>query len=110
VRRGPDVSPSAFARGLDEAGDSKNRANQQKHGVSFEEAGELFTSGAEYLEIFDPDHSEMEDRFISIGPIRRGIVLVVWTERDEDTIRLISARWATQREQALYHQHMDERS
>jgi len=34
----------------------------------------------------------MEDRFISIGPIRRGIVLVVWTERDEDTIRLISAR------------------
>jgi uncharacterized DUF497 family protein len=37
-------------------------------------------------------------------------VLVVRTERDEDTIRLISARWATKREQALYHQYMDEPS
>lgn len=90
--------------------ESKNQANQQKHGVSFEEARELFTSGADYLEIFDADHSEVEDRFISIGPIKRGLVLIVWTERDEATIRLISARWATKREQALYHQYMDERS
>lgn len=90
--------------------ESKNRSNQQKHGVSFEEARELFVSGVDYLEIFDADHSESEDRFISIGPIKRGLVLVVRTERDEDTIRLISARWATKREQALYHHHMDERS
>ena len=90
--------------------DSKNRANQQKHGLSFEEARELFVSGADYLEIFDLEHSDDEDRFISIGPIRRGLVLVVWTERDEDTIRLISARWATMHEQTLYHQYMDERS
>ncbi|HWO17669.1 MAG TPA: BrnT family toxin [Kofleriaceae bacterium] len=88
--------------------EAKNRTNQQKHGVSFEEAHELFTSGADYLEIFDADHSETEDRFISIGPIKRGLVLVVWTERDEATIRLISARWATNREQALYHQYMGE--
>ena len=88
----------------------KNRSNQQKHGVSFEEARELFVSGVDYLEIFDADHSESEDRFISIGPIERGLVLVVWTERDEDTIRLIGARWATKREQALYHHYMDERS
>lgn len=90
--------------------EAKNRTNQQKHGVSFEEARELFTSGADYLEIFDADHSDMEDRFISIGPIKRGLVLVVWTERDETTIRLIGARWATKREQALYHQYMDQRS
>lgn len=90
--------------------ESKNRSNQQKHGVSFEEARELFVSGVDYLEIFDADHSGSEDRFISIGPIRRGLVLVVWTERDEDTIRLISARWATKREQGLYHHYRDERS
>jgi uncharacterized DUF497 family protein len=90
--------------------ESKNRSNQQKHGVSFEEARELFVSGVDYLEIFDTDHSESEDRFISIGPIKRGLVLVVWIERDEDTIRLISARWATKREQALYHHYRDERS
>jgi uncharacterized DUF497 family protein len=90
--------------------DAKNHANQQRHGVSFEQARELFASGVDYLEIFDADHSDVEDRFISIGPIKRGLVLVVWTERDEDTIRLISARWATKREQALFHKYMDEQS
>ena len=72
--------------------EAKNVANQKRHGASFEEARELFASGADYLEIFDDAHSETEDRFIAIGPIRRGIVLVVWTERDEAEIRIISAR------------------
>jgi uncharacterized DUF497 family protein len=49
----------------------------------------------------------LEDRFIAIGPIRRGLVLIVWTERDEETIRIISARWASKKEQALYRDHMD---
>ena len=56
---------------------AKNRANCKKHGVSFEEAQELFTSGVDYLEIFDDAHSDDEDRFLAIGPIRRGLVLVV---------------------------------
>lgn len=86
----------------------KNLANQKKHGVSFEEASELFTSGADSLEIFDEAHSELEDRFISIGPIRRGLVLVVWTERDEDVVRIISARWATRHEQTLFRDHTGE--
>ena len=84
---------------------AKNLANQKKHHVSFEEARELFTSGVDRLELFDEAHSEVEDRFISIGPIRRGLVLVVWTERHEDVIRIISARWATRREEALYDEH-----
>ncbi len=79
---------------------AKNAANRKKHGITFEEASELFTSGVDYLELFDAAHSEMEDRFIAIGPIRRGLVLVVLTEQAEDTIRIISARWATKREQA----------
>lgn len=89
-------------------GEVKNRANQQKHGVSFEEAKELFVSGVDYLEIFDDVHSDFEDRFIAIGPIEQGVVLVVWTERDEDTIRIISARWATKHEQRLYWDHVKE--
>jgi uncharacterized DUF497 family protein len=76
---------------------AKNAANRKKHGISFQEASELFTSGADYLEIFDVAHSETEDRFIAVGPIRRGLVLVVLTEQDEDTIRIISARWATKK-------------
>lgn len=88
--------------------DAKNLANQRKHGVSFEAASALFRSGANYLEIFDDEHSVGEDRFIAIGPIRGGLVLIIWTERDEETIRIISARWATKHEQALCHSHLDE--
>ena len=69
---------------------AKSLANLQKHDVSFEEASELFDSGSDYLEIFDDEHSSGEDRFIAIGPIRRGLVLIVWTERDDATIRIIS--------------------
>lgn len=84
----------------------KNRANQQKHGVSFEEAAELFTSGVDFLELYDHAHSEDEDRFVAIGFIIRGLVVVVWTERDDGTTRIISARWATAREEDRYHSMM----
>jgi uncharacterized DUF497 family protein len=86
--------------------EAKNRANQRKHGISLEEAGELFR-GDDYVEMFDEEHSVVEDRFIAIGPIRRGLVLIVWTERDENTIRIVSARWATKNEQSLYKEYMD---
>lgn len=86
--------------------EAKNRENQRKHGLSFAEARELLVSGVDHLEIFDEAHSELEDRFISIGPIVRGVVLVVWTERDEKTTRIVSARFATRREVAMYRRHM----
>lgn len=86
--------------------ESKSQSNQVKHGVSFDEASELFSHGVEVLEIFDELHSDFEDRFISIGPIKRGLVLVVWTERDGDVIRIISARWATARESQRYHAYL----
>jgi uncharacterized DUF497 family protein len=84
--------------------DAKDRANRRKHRVSFSEASELFTSGVDYIEVFDAEHSSTEDRFIAIGEISRGLVLVIWTAPDEHTIRIISARWATKREQAFYEQ------
>jgi uncharacterized protein len=70
----------------------KERSNVEKHGVGFREAKELFISGVDFLELYDGEHSELEERFIAIGPIRRGLVLVVYTERIEDTVRIISAR------------------
>ncbi len=82
--------------------DNKNDANRRKHGISFEEAVALFSSGADYLELFDEAHSSAEDRFICIGPIDRGIVLVVTTEPDEEVLRIISARFATRRETELF--------
>ena len=90
--------------------DDKNATNQKKHGISFEEASTLFTSGDDYLEIFDEAHSEEEDRFIAIGPMVDGLVLVVWTERDEDIVRIISARWATKPEQKMYIAYKEQQS
>lgn len=87
----------------------KERRNVEKHGVTFEEAQELFTSKIDFLEVYDSAHSEQEDRFIAIGPIRRGLVLVVYTERIEDTVRIISARWASKEERALYREHTEDR-
>jgi len=56
--------------------DQKNLINEQKHGISFEEARGLFESKVDYLEIFDSEHSDFEDRFIAIGPIVRGLIVV----------------------------------
>jgi uncharacterized DUF497 family protein len=88
----------------------KDATNQRKHGLGFREAATLFTSGVEYLEIFDEVHSSIEDRFIAIGPIERGVIVVVWTEQVTDAIRIISARLATAREIDLYHEHMEAQS
>ena len=81
---------------------AKDRSNRRKHGVSFAEAQRLFESGVDYLEIFDEAHSELEDRFIAIGPIDRGIVVVVYTEPDENRCRILGARMASRRERDLY--------
>lgn len=83
---------------------AKDDANYRRHGISFEEVKELFTSGVEYLEVFDEEHSHDEDRFIAIGPIARGVVLVVYTERQESVVRIISARRATRGEARLFRQ------
>jgi uncharacterized protein len=83
----------------------KDDANQRKHGLSFDEARELFTSG-DHLEIYDEEHSVGEDRFIAIGAIGGGIVVVVFTEREEDVVRILSARKATRKEAALFYQYL----
>lgn len=90
-----------------ESDPAKARANLAKHGVSFDQARKLFTSGVDFLEIYDDAHSIAEERFVAIGPISEGIVLVVFTEIVEGTVRIISARMATTRERSLYHAHTE---
>ena len=86
--------------------DQKNAANQAKDGITFEEASTLFEFDEDYLEIFDTEHSVDEDRFICIGIIARGVVLVVTTEPADDCIRIVSARWATRTEEDLFAKYM----
>lgn len=81
----------------------KAASNQQKHGVSFEEAQTVFED-YNALRIYDPDHSEDEDRFVLLGlssVLRLLVVCHCYRENDEQ-IRIISARKATKNESASY--------
>jgi uncharacterized DUF497 family protein len=85
---------------------AKDRVNRTKHGLSFQDASELFSSGVDCLEIYDQAHSVEEDRFIAVGPIRHGVIVVVYTERQEDVIRILSARMATAKERDRFETYM----
>jgi uncharacterized DUF497 family protein len=55
-----------------------------------------------YLDFYDPDHSEDEERYLIVGESHRGRLLIVsYTERNEVT-RLISARPVTRTEREVY--------
>jgi uncharacterized DUF497 family protein len=84
--------------------ENKNRTNQNKHKISFEEAKTVFYD-ENALVIDDPDHSESEDRFIILGHSNRTNLLVVChCYRASDTvIRIISARKATATETKQYY-------
>ncbi len=88
--------------------EAKNVANQKKHRISFEQASEVLKAGAGCLERFDHAHSGVEERIISLGPSPSGLLVVVWTERDENVIRIISARRATKRERMRYLTYLEQ--
>ncbi|MHB8974573.1 MAG: BrnT family toxin [Pirellulaceae bacterium] len=80
---------------------SKAKVNTRKHGVTFEEASIVFADPLS-VTIYDPVHSEDEDRYIALGESqRRRLLVVVFTDRG-DRIRIISARVATRRERKDY--------
>ena len=80
---------------------NKAVTNFTKHGVTFSEAATVFGDPLE-VTIADPDHSEGEFRFLSIGYSEAGRLLVVaYTER-YNHIRIITARLATPQEVRNY--------
>ncbi len=71
--------------------------------MSFEIAVRVFAD-PERIESYDEDHSLYEDRWITIGMVHPAILVVVYTERDNDNvIRLISARQANEQEKRAYY-------
>ena len=75
--------------------------NLRKHGVSFREASTVFADPVA-VTAHDPDHSEDEDRYVTMGRSRRGrLLIVVHTDRG-DRIRLINARETTSAERRNY--------
>lgn len=80
---------------------SKERANLKNHAVSFNEATTVFDD-EQGIDIFDPNHSDSEDRYILFGrSAMNRFLLVVHTDR-HDVVRIISARELTRNERKSY--------
>ena len=80
---------------------SKAAANLKKHRVAFTEAATVFLDPVA-LTYRDPDHSEGEQRYVTIGQSGQGgVILVAHLDRG-DRIRIISARRASRKEAHEY--------
>lgn len=85
---------------------AKAAGNHRKHGAGFELAATVFQDPLA-LSLFDKEHSETEERWVTLGQASNGALLVVvhtYQEIDEHNaaVRIISARAATKREQRDY--------
>jgi uncharacterized DUF497 family protein len=80
--------------------EEKNKLNQKLHGISFEDAKFVFNDP---FKVILPDlfHGGEEERWLAIGIVGR-VLFVVFTERSENNIRIISARTGTKSEERLY--------
>jgi len=83
--------------------ENKNKANQKKHGISFNEAISVFSDENAVI-IADTDHSEQEERFVILGLSQKPRLLIVChCYRENDAlIRIISARKANKKESDFY--------
>jgi len=85
--------------------ENKNRLNQHKHGVSFEEAKLVFDDPLQISKL-DYRFSYFEERWITLGSSKNSQLLVVvnlfFTDDGEEIIRIISARNANPKERTRY--------
>ncbi|MCR5092790.1 MAG: BrnT family toxin [Lachnospiraceae bacterium] len=86
--------------------ENKNQSNQKKHGISFEEAQEVFYDDDAIL-FDDPDNSEDEDRFLMIGLTQKEHLCIVshCYRGNDNIIRIISARKAVTSEIRVYNEY-----
>jgi len=80
--------------------EQKNQANIKKHGMNFADAHKVF----EYPMLVNLDDRQdyREDRWIGVGLMDMRVVVIVFTEPDENTIRVVSFRKATSDERKRY--------
>ena len=81
----------------------KDRLNKKEHGFSFGEILEVFDDPA-FLEGFDCEHSNKEDRYYGIGCLN-GILYIIVYYTYRKRIRIISARQADKEEQEKYNDY-----
>jgi len=79
----------------------KAEKNFSKHEVSFDEASSVFDDPM-FITFLDEEHSDDEERYITIGLSSKGRLLLVAHAERNDRIRIISARKATKNEEKFY--------
>jgi len=87
--------------------ESKNKSNQKKHRVSFEEAQTIFYDPLTKVAT-DPDHSQSEDRFLALGysEMHQLLIVVHCYRKTDEVIRIISARKLTRSEQKQFEEEL----
>ena len=80
---------------------NKAASNFVKHGVSFNEAIEVFYDPNAVV-ARDDAHSGVDTRFLMIGFSSRGLLFVVYAETESKSVRIISARKPTRLERKIY--------
>ncbi len=84
--------------------DNKAASNEAKHGVSFEEAKQVFCDVHAVI-LSDDEHSWNEQRMKIIGATSNRLLVVVYVEIVEDLIHIITAFEAGKREKRLYYEN-----
>ncbi|MBD2359169.1 BrnT family toxin [Tolypothrix sp. FACHB-123] len=84
--------------------EAKNLENIQKHQIDFADVPEMFDSPM--LIELDDRFDYGEERWIGISFLRNLVAVVVWTERQGDVIRIISARRANRYERKRFEQYL----
>lgn len=82
---------------------AKNRKNVEKHGLSFEDAGQVFSGPCVTFE--DDRFGYGEQRLITLGLLAGRLVVIAHAPRDEGT-RIISMRKGNRREQKIYEKRL----
>src|ERR1700761_8759541 len=82
----------------------KNQINIRKHGIDFQDAIDVFNHPV--LTALDLREDYGEERWLALGWIEATVGVVVYVERSEDVLRIISARKATRQELRHYKQRV----
>jgi uncharacterized protein len=84
--------------------EAKNLENIRKHEIDFADVSAMFESSM----LIEPDDrfDYGENRWFGIGFLGKGIAVVVWTERRDDVIRVISVRRANRRERQKFEKYL----
>ena len=84
--------------------EEKRRSNLAKHGLDFADAEQVFRGAVFIFE--DKRRSYGEQRFVALGMLNGIVVVIAFTEPDEDSTRIISMRKAIRNEQQIYFEQL----